>query len=374
MPPLPLRRRLLFAAVPPLALLAAAWAAGEVWLRGQFRSTAEITGVTPWRTDRWGDLAYHWDAYDPLLGWTNRPGYASDERVPFRVTIDERGLRPARKLAVPKPPGVRRVALFGDSCAFGEEVDDGVTVTAHLERRLDRTEALNYGVHGYSFGQMVLRLEREGFDLDPDHVIVLLLLPSDLARDPLPEFSHPKPVFRLDETGRLVVENVPVPEASRLPWVVRRSYALAWLFARAREPVGRKESEDLATLGRRLLARAAAACAERGVPLTVATIVVSGTLDKIRYEPEGERRLHRRLVAALRDEAAAAPGRVDVIDLFADLAEAYARHGRILCAPRGHWSGPGNCLIAERLARHLAQTRPDIFRVRPDAPPCLPDR
>ncbi len=46
--------------------------------------------------------------------------------------------------------------MFGDSCMFGEEVDDHETLAVYLEQRLSHAEVMNFGVHGYGLGQMVL--------------------------------------------------------------------------------------------------------------------------------------------------------------------------------------------------------------------------
>ena len=48
----------------------------------------------------------------------------------------------------PKPDGVMRVLVFGDSLTFGDEVTDDETYVAHLQTMLPGTEVLNLGVHG----------------------------------------------------------------------------------------------------------------------------------------------------------------------------------------------------------------------------------
>jgi len=334
-----------------LALLSSSFALAAV--EGAFRlrygRIERITGAVEWRPDRWGGLTYHWDQYDPLLGWTNRPGYRSDASVPFRVTINGQGLRAPGDYPAAPAPGVRRIALFGDSCAFGEEVDDDQTVAAHLERLLGDTEVLNFGVRGYGLGQMALRLEREGLAFRPDRAVVLILLPSDLSRDSVPHFSHPKPVFGVEE-GRLTISNVPVPEASRQPWHLRRLFTAAWLLGRPREARAVREVEDHLRIAAALLQRIGERCAAASVPVTVATLVVPGTIARLR--PAGQdRRLLARLVSSLAREAD------DFLDLTPDLERALARRGRALVAPNGHWSGPGNELLARRLAAHLALPR-----------------
>lgn len=83
----------MFAAVPTLLLLSIVLVAAELLLRAKYDGVEQITGVADWQVGRFGELTYHWDRYHPSYGWTNIPGYVSDERVPFRVTINGQGLR-----------------------------------------------------------------------------------------------------------------------------------------------------------------------------------------------------------------------------------------------------------------------------------------
>jgi len=111
----------------------------EMLLRTRFEKTEHITGVSEWSLARFGVLSYHWDLYDPDSGWTNLPGYRSDEQTPFELSINPQGLRADRDYA-PAPPGnAMRIAVFGDSCAFGEEGNDDETIPIYLERSLAQT-------------------------------------------------------------------------------------------------------------------------------------------------------------------------------------------------------------------------------------------
>lgn len=355
---LSLRRKLLYSLVPPLALVASMAAGFEVWLRARHDSTAELTGVvSEWRTETWRGLTYHWDEYHPTLGWTNVAGYRGDDRIPFRLTINAQGLRAEREYAPRPPEGVPRVAVFGDSTTFGEEVDDDATVPFHLEDALAGVgaEVLNFGVHGYGLGQMVLRLEEEGFGFHPDHVVIVLLIPLDLKRDPMEEFTHPKPAFRVDG-DRLVIGNTPVPEASRQPWLFEHSFAAAWLFGRPDPlPAPGEGLSDLLAITRALLARARAACASAEVPLTLALIVDGNTVDAFAREPELEAMTDR-----IRQVLGAAGG--DVLDLVGPLVEMHRRTGGRRVEPLGHWDGAANREIAGWIAAHLARRNPKLRR------------
>ena len=321
-------------------------ATAEFGLRRHYSDISQITGVAPWQTAEWEGLAYHWDVYHPSYGWSNLPGYRSDERIPFRVTINRQGLRAGREYSIQPSSGVSRIAVFGDSCVFGEEVDDGQTVTDHLEQFLLETEALNYGVRGFGLGQMLLRLEQEGLDLHPQHVVIVILLPSDITRDFSDFFTHAKPRFMANDAGELQIDNLPVRRFREQPWLFRRSYAAAWMWGRLERWPEEMDLGQVMKTPQTILTRAAAHCAASGVTLTVATIVTPGTIELMQHDP-AEIERNRFMVEALRQTG------VKLIDLTGALRSAYEEQGDVLAAPVAHWSDAGNRLIALRLAEGL---------------------
>ncbi len=358
--PIPTSRKLLFTAATIFAAILVIFVVSEVSLRIAHGKIERITGAVEWEVASWKDVSYFWDKYHPLYGWTNLPGYRSDDRVPFKVTINNQGLRATEDYAPSPPDGVERIAVFGDSCTFGEEVDDGETLPAYLERHLDNAEVLNFGVRGYGLGQMALRLEDEGFALNPDQVVFVLLLPSDLSRDATDMFTHPKPVFRVADS-ELSIENTPVPLASQQPWVMRHCFFAAWLFGRPLEANEAGSLDAHLEVTRAILRRVSAQCEARGVRLTIVTIITGGTV------PVGQS------TNAVFESADYARRQLnlldlDVLDLVGYLRKAYIQEGRTLLAPQGHWSGRGNCLAAGEIARHLRMHNPrvSLSRRRPD--------
>jgi hypothetical protein len=227
-------------------------------------------------------------------------------------------------------------------------VDDDETVPHFLERALEGTEVLNFGVRGYGLGQMMLRLEQDGLALKPGHVVVVVLLPSDIGRDAAAHFGHNKPVFSLDEEG-LRVGNVPVPIASREPWVFRTSFLAAWLLRRPEEWPERRALVDYLAVSRAILERLSERTEPLGIDLTLVTIATAGTLQDMSKPRERAR------IDAMRASLAGAG--IDHLDLIGFLEEELAREGRSIVAPRGHWSAEGNRRIADQIAGHLAAAR-----------------
>jgi lysophospholipase L1-like esterase len=82
-----------------------------------------------------------------------------------------------RERSLEKPPGVFRVAVFGDSIAMGSGVTEEETYAFRLEGALatarpgGRFEVLNFGVGGLDARHAVERLVRLGLRYDPDLIV-----------------------------------------------------------------------------------------------------------------------------------------------------------------------------------------------------------
>ena len=116
------------------------------------------------------------EIFDPLLGWRYRAGYrqGNDE-------VNTQGLR-SERLYDPLPPhGILRIAAFGDSMVYGNEVGTSDGWATQMESLCPKVEVLNYGVGGYGLDQAYLRYQAEGSRYAP-HVVLVGFVADDLRR------------------------------------------------------------------------------------------------------------------------------------------------------------------------------------------------
>lgn len=90
----------------------------------------------------------------------------------FRLTTNADGLRTALPRA--RTPGLRRVAVMGDSTVFGWGVDDGGSLADGVQAGLDRVEVLNAGQPGYSTTQAAWLYDEVVSAYAPDLVVLFI--------------------------------------------------------------------------------------------------------------------------------------------------------------------------------------------------------
>jgi lysophospholipase L1-like esterase len=118
----------------------------------------------------------------PDLGYVLVPG-AAGTAWETDISINSHGFRD-REYAVAKPEGVARIAVVGDSIAFGNGLPLERTFPRQLEERLRdrgaRVEVLNMAVAGYDTLNEVALLEQSGLAFAPDLVVVAYCI-NDVA-------------------------------------------------------------------------------------------------------------------------------------------------------------------------------------------------
>lgn len=160
---------------------------------------------------------------DPEFGSWNRPGlrgkeYQSEQGGAFyRVSTDRQGYRGRRGGGPgPKPEGLRRVLVLGDSFTFGVGVGDAETYPAGAGDALgEGWQVLNAGCPGWGTENMLAFWRARGEALAPD-CVVLAFFHNDLP-DNMRHY-----LFRIEQ-GRVVHDPRPGPLrakrlASRIPF------------------------------------------------------------------------------------------------------------------------------------------------------------
>jgi hypothetical protein len=102
----------------------------------------------------------------PVLGWDYHSSISLESG-----TLNAMGLRSVREYDVDPPPGIKRIAAFGDSFVYCGEASDEQCWPAQIESGW-RAEVLNYGVGGYGPDQVYLRYLAEGNRLKPEIVLI----------------------------------------------------------------------------------------------------------------------------------------------------------------------------------------------------------
>ena len=116
------------------------------------------------------------EVLDQMLGWRYRPGYRKGNDI-----VSLQGLRSKRAYAQIPPDGTLRIAAFGDSFVYGNEVGTPEVWTSQMEHACRPIEVLNYGVGGYGVDQAYLRYVSEG-SLYAPHIVLVGFVPDDLRR------------------------------------------------------------------------------------------------------------------------------------------------------------------------------------------------
>ncbi|MBX7150218.1 hypothetical protein K1X84_01160 [bacterium] len=153
------------------------------------------------------------DEYDPLLGWRHRPNvrvmhYIGNDSAEYK--INAQGTRNAHEYSYERNSNAR-IVIVGDSFTFGHGVSENDRYSNMLESMLDSTEIINMGVSGYGTAQQLLYLKTEGFNYQPDLVIVGLFI-TNIGRN-LDSINRP---FLQSNGDSLIVTNFPItrPDSS----------------------------------------------------------------------------------------------------------------------------------------------------------------
>lgn len=169
---------------------------------------------------------------------------------PAHPEVSRQGLRDG-VFAIPRPEGVRRVLLLGDSIVYGVGVERDETLSRQLERRLraagENVEVINAGVHGWSPWNERHFYVAHGRDFGADTVVAVFCL-NDVA-DPFLHWRYSRgvvptiPAEAVPNLGYHVTHSVALLEAQRRTQQARQRFPLRVL---RRSALFRRLSEALA--------------------------------------------------------------------------------------------------------------------------------
>ena len=160
--------------------------------------------------------------YDPKIGWTMLPGYASAD-----MNLIDYGIR--KNHASDATIRTGGVLVVGDSFAAGSQVNDDETWPAGLEALIGEP-VINAAVGGYGVDQMVLRAEQLMPVVRPK-TLIIGTQDQGILRVKFSSYGRPKPYFSLED-GALVPHNDPAPRYAidpRRESVIRRVFGYSYL-------------------------------------------------------------------------------------------------------------------------------------------------
>jgi len=108
-------------------------------------------------------------AFDPTLGWTNRPNAVSADGL---YRSNAQGLRADREYSPALPADHVRILAYGDSYTQSDDVTYDDSWEVQLAARRPEVEVLNAGVAGYTLDQELLRFEEKSPRVASDIVLI----------------------------------------------------------------------------------------------------------------------------------------------------------------------------------------------------------
>jgi len=327
-PPLSWQKKLAFALVPLIALLIVVEVATRLLIEPPADVTGQVGYVEP----------------DPDLIWRLKPG--------AEFQTNELGFRDRER----NPNAATTVLLLGDSVSWGDGIANVDSVWPQLlEDVLNQNGAnadvLNTAVPGYSTFQQLRFLERRGFALEPD-IVVLQFCLNDIFERYLTVFEYGGDNVFLGIDTRDAVSGF-------LGWGVRHSRAIEALARMTRASARDSQAYDVRKLasndsGPALeaawettlaeLETLRVACYERAIPFVLAIAPYRFQLDS----PAAKRQPQDRLIAFANEHD------VPVVDLLVDFAGAGVSAEQLF-NDDNHFAPAGHALAAQSVAPTLLE-------------------
>lgn len=150
------------------------------------------------------------ERHDETLGWVPAENALLNGYWNRSIHTLSDGIRSNGNATVWSGLQQNQILAVGDSFTFGDQVDDGQTWPAFLERNLKRGVG-NGGVSGYGLDQIYLRSETLSRKYHPQ-ILIVSFIADDIRRTQFSEmWGLWKPYFWMNELGELEIKNSPVP-------------------------------------------------------------------------------------------------------------------------------------------------------------------
>jgi hypothetical protein len=160
--------------------------------------------------------------HNPIYGYKFLPSLkmrVEHEGGGYLIKTNREGFR-CNSEVTPEQSKGKRILVFGDSYTAGDGVSNGKRYSEVLEKNLDDTEVLNFGLSGSGTDQQYLIYQQYAEKVEHDMVVIGVLVEniqrivlesrewSDRDGQPL---IVPKPWYELSDANELTLRGVPVP-------------------------------------------------------------------------------------------------------------------------------------------------------------------
>ncbi|MCE9594276.1 MAG: SGNH/GDSL hydrolase family protein [Planctomycetes bacterium] len=274
---------------------------------------------------------------DPELGWRMKPltrfSYPTEGRE-HEYVADARGFRRAEQETATSS---KRLAVLGDSFAWGAGVDFDETFAARTARELGTWRLSNWGMPGYGVDQIATTLRTRALAEKPDLVLVAIYA-WDFQRS-LSAYRDvegmTKPVFEVAD-GELVPRTSDDTPSNALRWLDEHSYAFTAAKLASWRVAMQLPHGEWWSLNRAFVERMIDDCAAAGVKVAFVHVP---TISWNAFPALGE--------------LCAARG----VPWFDPAAEFPARPDGIYYASDKHLNAAGHAWLAERIVAWLSATK-----------------
>lgn len=154
--------------------------------------------------------------YHAQLGWNLGPNWSGRHThydYDVRYSTGSNSFRNQSQPGAASIGNRETVAVLGDSFTFGLGVNDAETFVSRLNAGAGPMFT-NYAIPGTSTDQQLLLMRSLLARNAPDQVLLVVYLANDILDNTLEyplQAEQAKPIFRLDSSGSLELENTPVP-------------------------------------------------------------------------------------------------------------------------------------------------------------------